>query len=81
MNEKLHSFSFGAAAAIVSALGMLILGILGNLGLYTGAVNMMIQWHQFFNLTPVGIVTGMLEAAVISFLFLYGFAAFYNKLT
>jgi len=79
MAGKLNSFAFGASAAIVAALSMLILGILGNIGLYKGAVEMMTQWHMFFSLSPFGILTGMTEAAVISFVFFYIFAWVYNK--
>jgi len=79
MAEKLNSLAFGASAAIVAALSMLILGILGNIGLYKGAVEMMTQWHMFFTLSPLGIITGMIEGAVISFLFFYIFAWVYNK--
>jgi hypothetical protein len=79
MTEKLNSFAFGASAVIVAALSMLILGILGNIGVYKGAVEMMTQWHMFFSLTPFGILTGMIEAALISFLFFYIFAWIYNK--
>jgi hypothetical protein len=80
MNDKLNAFAFGAAAAIVAALGMLILGVLGNLGLYSGAVLMMSQWHMFFSLTPLGILTGMIEAAGITFVFVYIFGLIYNKI-
>jgi hypothetical protein len=80
MNNKLNAFAFGAAAAIVAALGMLILGVLGNLGLYSGAVRMMSQWHMFFSLTPLGILTGMIEAAVITLVFVYIFGLIYNKI-
>lgn len=62
-------FALGIAAALVSALSMLILGISGNLSIYSGAVEMMRQWHMFFSLTPMGILTGMLEAAGISLVF------------
>jgi hypothetical protein len=79
MAEKLNSLAFGASAAIVAALSMLILGILGNIGLYKGAVEMMTQWHMFFTLSPLGIITGMIEGAVISFVFFYIFAWVYNK--
>ena len=80
MNEKLNSTALGTAAAIVAALSMLILGIFGNIGIYTGAVDMMSQWHMFFNLSPLGILAGMIEAASISFVFLYLFGWIYNKL-
>ncbi|MBA3016146.1 MAG: hypothetical protein FP815_14540 [Desulfobulbaceae bacterium] len=60
---------------------MLILGIFGNLGIYSGAVEMMRQWHMFFSLTPMGIITGMLEAAGISLVFFVLFGWIYNKLS
>jgi hypothetical protein len=78
MIAKLNPLTFGISAAIVAALSMLILGILGNIGLYKGAVEMMMQWHMFFSLTPFGIFTGIIEAAVISFVFFYIFGWFYN---
>jgi hypothetical protein len=53
---------------------------LGNLGVYTGAVEMMRQWHVFFTLSIGGIIAGMFEAAVITFVFAYLFAFIYNKL-
>ena len=79
MTGKLNSLASGASAAIVSALSMLILGILGNIGVYKGAVEMMSQWHMFFSLTPIGIFTGIIEAAIISFVFFYIFGWIYNK--
>ena len=81
MTEKLNSFAFGASAAIVAALSMLILGIFGNIGVYKGAVEMMTQWHMFFSLTPLGIFTGIIEAAIISFALFYIFGWIYNKFT
>jgi hypothetical protein len=79
MTGKLNSLAFGITAAIVSALSMLILGILGNIGLYEDAVYMMSQWHMFFTLTPFGILAGMIESAVISFVFFYIFGGIYNR--
>ena len=81
MVQELRPLSLGYAAAIVSAIGMLILAIFGTLGIYTDAVEMMEQWHMFFSLTPAGIIAGMIEAAIISFVILYLFAVFYNRLT
>ncbi len=73
--------ALAGAAAIVSAIIMLLLGILGNLGIYTGAVEMMRQWHMFFSLSIVGIITGILEGAVITFVLVYLFLFIYKKLT
>ena len=81
MTDKLNSLAFATSAALVAALSMLLLGIFGNIGVYLGAVEMMSQWHMFFSLTPFGILTGMIEAAVISFTFLYIFGWLYNKFT
>lgn len=76
---KLNSLALGYAAAIISAVLMLLLGVLGNLGVYTGAVEMMQTAHMFFNLSVVGVITGMIEAAVISFVFACLFGWTYNK--
>jgi hypothetical protein len=59
---------------------MLLLGILANLGIYVSAARQMMKWHMFFSLSPLGIITGMIEAAVLSFVFAYAFAWVYNKL-
>ncbi|WP_440945275.1 hypothetical protein ACSAZL_14135 [Methanosarcina sp. T3] len=79
MEQQLKPLALGLAAAIVSAIIMGLLGILGNLGIYMGAVEMMRQWHMFFSLTLTGIIAGMIEAAIISFIFAYLFGIFYNK--
>ena len=76
---KLNSLALGYAATLISALLMLLLGILGNLGIYSGAVEMMQSVHMFFDLSVLGIITGMIEAAVISFVFVYLFGWTYNK--
>ena len=79
MVGKLDELALGYASAIISALIMLILGILGNIGFYTGAVEMMQKWHMFFSLGIFGIITGMIEAVIISFVFAYAFGWIYNK--
>ncbi len=76
---KLNSLALGYAAAILAAVIMLLLGILGNIGVYTGAVDMMQQWHVFFSLSIGGIIAGMVEAAIITFVFVYLFGFIYNK--
>lgn len=78
---KLNAIALGIAAALIAAVIMLLLGILGNLGIYMGAVRMMEEWHMFFNLTPLGIIGGIIEAAIISFIFVYAFGLAYNWLT
>jgi hypothetical protein len=77
---KLDELIFGYAAAIVSAAAMLLLGIAGNLGIYTGAAGMMRQSHMFFSMSIAGIAAGMIEAAVVGFIFGYAFSWIYNQL-
>lgn len=79
MDQKLNAIASGSAGAIVSAIAMLTLGFLANIGLYIGAASMMSQWHMFFDLSIFGIITGVIEAAIIGFIFVYLFALFYNK--
>lgn len=80
MEKKLNSLALGSSGAVVSAAVMLLLGVLGNLGIYNGAVEMMVKWHMFFSLSPIGIIAGMAEAAAISFVILYAFGILYNKI-
>lgn len=77
--KGLNEMAFGYAAAGISATGMLLLGVLGNLGIYMKAVEHMLQWDAFFSLSPLGILAGMAETAVWSFTFAYAFAWLYNR--
>lgn len=79
MAEKLSKKGLGLAAAILSAAVMLCLGVLGNIGIYTGAAEQMQGWHMFFSLSVGGIVAGMVEAAVWGFVFGFAFAWLYNR--
>ena len=75
---RLDALALAGAAAVVSAVVMLLLGVFGAIGVYEGAVEMMQQWHLFFEPTVVGTAAGMVEAAVISFVFAYALAWLYN---
>lgn len=77
----LDTLALAGAAAVLSAVVMLLLGVFGAIGVYEGAVEAMEQWHLFFEPTVVGTVAGMVEAAVISFVFAYAFARLYNAFT
>lgn len=74
----LDTLALAGAAAVLSAVVMLLLGVFGAIGVYEGAVEMMQQWHLFFEPTVVGTVAGMVEAAVIGFVVMYTFAWLYN---
>ena len=79
--NKLNTSSIALAAAVWSALLMLVIWLLANMGLYVSAAEQMSKWHMFFNLTVIGLVSGMIEAGVISFLLVYSFATVYTMIT
>lgn len=75
---RLDELALAGAAAVVSAVVMFLLGVFGAIGVYEGAVEMMEQWHLFFEPTIIGTVAGMIEAAVISLVLVYALAWLYN---
>ncbi len=75
LNPKALGYSF----AMVSGLIMLIIGILGNFGLYLSGVSAMAEWHIFFNLSVLGIIAGIIEAGVFGFVFGWLIAVIYNR--
>jgi hypothetical protein len=77
--NKLNALAFGYAGAVISAACMLSLSVLAKLGLYVSAAEAMMQWHMFFNLSPVGIIGGLIEGALGGFILGYAFAWVYNK--
>lgn len=78
MNKKLEAKQLGFAFAVWSALFMLVLWLLANMGIYTSAAEMMADWHMFFDLTFAGLIGGMIEAAVVSLVLVYAFVWIYN---
>ena len=79
MVQEISAKAASYSVALVSALGMLLLGILGNLGVYTGAVEAMQPWHIFFSLSIGGIIAGIVEAMISMFVITYVAVYFYNK--
>lgn len=77
---KLNAMAFALAGGILAALYMLLLGILGNLGIYMSGVEAMMQWHLFFSLSVGGIIGGIIEAFVSTFIGCYIFVWLYNML-
>lgn len=78
---KLNAQPTATALAVWSALVMLLLWVLAKMGLYVSAAEAMASWHMFFNLSFMGLVGGMIEAAVISFLGVYSFVFVYNMIS
>ena len=81
MNQQFNTHALASSGAVVAAVSMLLLGIGANIGVYEGAALMMQQWHMFFSFSFVGIITGMIEATIIAYVFLYAFAWVYNKMS
>ena len=77
--QALNAKALGLAGAALAAASMLLLGIAGNTTTYNQAAQQMMKWHLFFSFSLGGIIAGMLEAAVWSFVGLYAFAWVYNK--
>ncbi|MFH1405408.1 MAG: hypothetical protein ABIH21_04945 [Patescibacteria group bacterium] len=77
---KLHAHKLGLAGAIFSALAMLVLSIVNAFGIYTAATEQMQTMHMFYTPDVVGTITGMIEAAVITYISLFVFVLIYNKL-
>ncbi len=77
--QKLNELALGYAAAALSSICMLLLGIGWNLGIYESAAQAMANWHIFFNPSITGIIAGIAEAAIWSFVAAYLFAYLYNK--
>lgn len=78
--KKLEVLPWAKAFAAWSAIIMLLLGILGNLGIYRSAAEQMARWHLFFSLSPLGVIAGMIEAAVVSYILVYLFIWIFNRL-
>ncbi len=79
--HTLSPLGLGYTVALLSALSMLLLGIAANLGIYVSAAEAMQQWHVFFDFTVLGIITGMIEAAVWGFIGGWLFGWVYNMFT
>lgn len=79
VKQKLNEKSLGYSLAIISAIGMLLTWIVGKIGWYQGWVNNMLEMHIFFSLSIGGLIAGIIEAAILSFIAGWLIAYFYNK--
>ncbi len=77
---KINELALANAVGITSALSMLFLTGFGGMGFYSGAMRGMMQWHMFYGPSFGGLFWGMVETFVISFIFTYAVAWFYNQL-
>ncbi|MEQ9569365.1 MAG: hypothetical protein RLN75_04180 [Longimicrobiales bacterium] len=80
-DRRLDPMALAASASTVAAAVMLVLGLFGRIGVYTGAVGMRERWHLFFRPTLLGTIAGMVEAAVVTFPVAWLVAWLYNVFT
>lgn len=76
---ELNPLALGYSAAVLGGLIMLILSIVGLLGRGAEAVRIMQAYHIWYSLSVVGIVLGIIEGAIASFVGGYLIAYFYNR--
>jgi len=79
MKQKLDEKALAWSLAIVAAISMALLWIGGKVGIYEGAAKQMQNMHMFFSLSIGGLIGGVIEAAVLSFVAGWLIAWFYNK--
>lgn len=77
---KLHAHKFALAGGITAAAGMLLLSLLNAVGLYETATMRMQDWHILYTPTVAGTILGMIEAAIITYIWLSVIVLIYNKL-
>lgn len=71
--------ALGISLAVVSGLYMLLLSIGGWIGFWTDAVATMAEFHIGYNLSALGVVIGIIEAAVFGFIAGWLIAWLYNR--
>ena len=72
--KKLNPNAVGLSIAILSVACMLLISILANFGIYMDGFEMMKAWHVWYDLTLIGVILGMLEAFIFSYVagYLFG---------
>lgn len=78
--KNLNANVVGLSAGILAAVGMLIIGVLAYFGVYMDGFEAMKAWHIWFDATLVGILLGIVEAFVLTYVVGFLFAWLYNKL-
>ncbi len=78
--KKLSPNAIGLAAAILSTVCMLVIGVLAMFEIRMEAFEMMKTMHLWFDATVVGVLLGMVEAFVFTYVAGFLFALLYNRL-
>lgn len=77
--KTLNSRALGLSLATLAAGHMLVMSLAALGGYYLGAYEAMKAWHLFYDLTAAGIISGIVEAAVWSYIAGWLVGWFYNK--
>ncbi len=77
--KKLNEKALGYSLAILAALSMLLVWVGNFVGVYESAFIQMQNWHIFFSSSFAGLIGGILEASIWSFITGWLIARFYNK--
>ena len=78
--KNLSPNALGLSLGILAAVHMLAISLAAMSGYYTGAYEAMKVWHMFYDLTAVGVLGGILEAFVWSYIAGAVFGWMYNRL-
>jgi len=77
---KLDANKLASASALTSALFMVLLSLGNGMGLYSNASTQMQTWHMWYTPSFGGTITGLIEAAVITYVFVWIAATIYNNM-
>lgn len=79
--KPLNTQAFGLSLGAFGAISMLVMALLAKAGVYTEAWDIMMQFHIFASLSVGGIIGGMVEAGLWSYVSGIFISTIYNRLT
>ena len=77
---KLDAHKLALASALTSALFMVLLSLGSGMGLYQSMATQMQSYHMWYAPSFGGTLTGLIEAAVITYIFVWIAVSIYNKM-
>jgi|GEM_PF-5941195 len=78
---ELDAKAFASSKAIVGALTILAIGLIGRTGHLTYVVDILQRVLLFFDLTYTGIAAGVIQVAILAYICGLLFATLYNKMS
>ena len=77
---KLDAHKLASASALTSALFMVLLSLGSGLGMYRTMATQMQSYHMWYTPTFGGTLTGLIEAAILTYIFVWIAASIYNAM-